>query len=560
MKFVVLVVLGIATSVLAQSQWQWEGKGSPDMTRLNAIASAFPQQGRLPNSLINLRPGSFLHELSPDLDIEGRVPFCFRFGEGDVLPPQTELSVLRSPRANRLIHEPDCIRVPLSPKSASDLRPASLTNPVDTILPTSMIRAADSRRAADGSGREEVSWTPLARQSLAYLGIMHSFRLATEPSTRNAMSNPVVGGYFQSLGALHGWSDGDTYYENYLGHPIEGAVSGYLLIHNDPRYRNVEFGRSRDYWMSRLRAYAFAWAFSEQFEIGLLSEASIGQIQRYCCAYGFVDHVITPNGGILWIVGGDIVDKYVTRRMIEDHTRNSAVRAVARGVLNPPLSFANFMAGQYPWHRENRPGVRDYDGELHLRVENRVPLEIRQVPSFELTATLPSVLQFGRLSCVGGGGVGAFRLTDSWQWTAEVSGCTFGNFEKNWSGDSLTFSTGPQWISHTSSRWSLHFGMRLGGQKVTQEYVDPVKKQRVLHSLPPGKSVKDVRDEYTTHFETTGPSLVISGGTDLRLNRALALRAANVDYVRSWLDPINGYDLNQGYRVSTGLVLRMGTW
>jgi hypothetical protein len=525
---------------------------------MNAIVAAFPQPLRLPR-------GSVVRELSQDPNSERQALFCLGFGEGEALPPQPEFLILRSPRANSLIPEPVCLIFP-SPHSASGLRSMNMGSTVDTLtlpatmMPTNMIRVADSRIPVDSDARGEVSWTPLARQSLVYLGIMHSFRIATEPSTRNAMANPVAGGYFRSLGAMHGWSDGDSYYENYLGHPIEGAVSGYLWIHNDPRYRNVEIGRSRDYWMSRLRAYSFAWAFSEQFEIGLLSEASIGQIQRYCCAYGFVDHIITPNGGMLWIIGGDIIDKYVTRRMIEDHIRNPVVRAVARGVLNPPLSFANFMAGQYPWHRENRPGVRDYDGELHLRVENRVPLEIRQVPSFELTATLPSVFQFNRLSCVGGGGVGAFRLADSWQWTAEVSGCTFGNFENNWSGDSLTFSTGPQWISYNSSRWSPHFSMRLGGQKITQQHVDPVIKQRVLNSLPLGKRVKDVSDQYTTHFETTGLSLVISGGTDFRLNRALALRLANVEYVRSWLDPINGYDLNQGYRVSTGLVLRMGTW
>ena len=510
--------------------------------------------------MIDLAPASFLHKLSPDLNVERRVPFCFRSDKDDILPPQSEHSLLRSPLANSLIQEPACLISTLSPGSAIGLRSMNLSNPVGSLtLPTSIIRAADSPRPAEGTGRDEVSWTPLARQSLIYLGVMHSYRLATEPSTRNAMSNPVVGGYFRSLGAMHGWSDGDDYYENYLGHPIGGAVSGYLWIHNDPRYRNVEFGRSRDYWMGRLRAYAFAWAFSEQFEIGLLSEASIGQIQRYCCAYGFVDHVITPNGGALWMIGGDILDKYVIRR-IEDRTRNPVVRAVARGVLNPPLSFANVLAGEFPWHRENRPGVRDYGGELYLRVENAAPPAFRRVPTFELTATLPSVLLFDRLSCVGGGGVGAFRLTDSWQWTAEVSGCTFGDFEKNWSGDSLTFSTGPRWISHTSSRWSPHFGVRLGGQKITQQYTDPVIKQRVLNSLPGKSADDDVSDKYTTHYETTGLSLVIGGGTDVRLNRALALRVANVDYVRSWLDPINGYDLNHGYRVSTGLVLRMGTW
>ena len=406
--------------------------------------------------------------------------------------------------------------------------------------------------------RSEVKWVSLVRQSLNYLAVMHAFRIATEPSTRAALPNPVVGGYFQALGAMHGWSDGDGYYENYLGHPIEGAVSGYIWIHNDPRYRIVEFGGSRDYWMSRLRAYVFAWAFSEQFEIGLLSEASIGQIQRYCCAYGFVDHVITPNGGMIWMIGGDILDRYVVRS-IEDHTRNRVVRILARGVLNPPLSFANLMTGQLPWHRENRASVSDYNGQLYLRVDNP-PSQKRQIPTFEMTATLPSVLRFDRVSCIGGGGVAAFQLNDFWQWTVEASGCTLGNFASNWSGDSLTFTTGPQWISHSTGRWSPHFAIRVGGQKVTQEYVNPILKKIILGSLPPGTNPNKVRNEYTTHYETTGVSLSISGGADLRLNQVMALRVANLDYVRSWLSPLNGYDFTQGYRISTGLVLRIGTW
>jgi hypothetical protein len=69
-----------------------------------------------------------------------------------------------------------------------------------------------------------------------------------------------------------------------------------------------------------------------------------------------------------------------------------------------------------------------------------------------------------------------------------------------------------------------------------------------------------MRHAYAKEYETTGVSLSFSGGADLRLNRALAFRVANFDYIRSWLHPINGYEFNQGYRLSTGLVLRVGTW
>jgi hypothetical protein len=119
--------------------------------------------------------------------------------------------------------------------------------------------------------------------------------------------------------------------------------------------------------MSRLRAFGFAWAFSEQFEVGPLSEASLGQIQRCCCAYDLVDHVITPTAGLGWLVGEDIIDKHVVRK-IEDRTRNRAIRiiSIARVGLNPPESFANVLAFDPPWHRDNRPGIRNYDGEFYL--------------------------------------------------------------------------------------------------------------------------------------------------------------------------------------------------
>jgi hypothetical protein len=277
---------------------------------------------------------------------------------------------------------------------------------------TTLIAPSDAR--APG-----VHWKALMHGSLSYLGSMHSFRLLTEADTRQSLHNSVIGGYFKALGAMHGWSDGDGYYENYLGHPIEGAVSGYMWIHNDPRYRAVQFGADRDYWMSRLRAYAFAWAFSEQFEIGPISEASI---QRYCCACGFVDHVITPNGGMVWMVAGDAIDRYVTVPL-ENSTHKAVLRILARSVLNPPQSFANLMMFQYPWHRENRGTAANYDREMYLRPSRSLASAVSFdanvsgsiVPRFELTAPVPSFRHVGGLDCIGGGAIGAFRAAEFWQ-------------------------------------------------------------------------------------------------------------------------------------------------
>jgi len=407
----------------------------------------------------------------------------------------------------------------------------------------------------------KVQWAALFGSSLRYLALMHSYRVMTEAGTRYSLKHDAFwGGYLAALGAMHGWSDGDGYYENYLGHPIQGAVSGYIWLHNDPRYRRVQFGKDPNYWKSRLRAYAFAWAFSEQFEVGPVSEASIGQIQRYCCAFGFVDHVITPNGGMIWLVGEDAIDRYVVRK-IEDHTRNQWIRIPARIAFNPLLSFANVMNLEYPWHRENRLDPDRYEPGSFVPEQTTATEKNSFVPSFEITATVPSFLNIGGLSCLGGGAVAGFRLSDNWQWTAEVGGCTLGNsLPKDWSGDSLTFTTGPQWIRHTKGRWSPHVHLRFGGQKITELHMNQLERQLVEQLVPPGVKLSNYYNLFTTSYESTGPSVTIGGGLDYRLSAAIALRVGGVEYVHSWLDPVHGANFNNGARFTTGMILRLGTW
>lgn len=409
-----------------------------------------------------------------------------------------------------------------------------------------------------------VNWKTLFEASTRYLGVMHGFRIVTEAGTRDGLRGNLLGGYFKALGAMHGWSDGDGYFENYLGHPIQGAVSAYIWTNNDPRFSHVQFGKDPDYWKSRLRAYAFSWAFSEQFEIGPISEASIGQIQRYCCQYGFVDHIITPNLGLAVMVGEDFVDKSVVRR-IENHTSNVGIRIASRIVLNPMQSFANLMSWRYPWHRENRDAPTFYDGQLHqspVRHEMQIGrFELPIVPTLEIAATVPSVMEIGGLSCLGGGAVAGLRLTDRWQWSLEVSGCTLSqSLPKNWSGDSLTFTTGPQWILHTQSRWTPHAHFRVGGQKITKQLADPGKRKQIQDKLPPGEDLNPYYDLFTTNYESTGFSLAMGTGLDYRLHPGVALRLANLDYVRSWLAEVNQTNFNHGLRFSAGVVLRLGTW
>lgn len=195
--------------------------------------------------------------------------------------------------------------------------------------------------------------------STRFLLFQQAFRLATESDTRAGLSGPFFRDYKDAVLNIHGWNDGDPFFVNYIDHPMEGSVAGFLEVAHDSRYRNVEFGKSSGYWKSRLRAMAFSAAFSLQFEIGPVSEASIGNIQKINSKAGVVDWVITPVVGMGWMVGEDVLDKYVVRRL-EARTNNHFTRILLRGVLNPTRSFANLMQGRVPWHRDTREGVRDF--------------------------------------------------------------------------------------------------------------------------------------------------------------------------------------------------------
>ena len=57
-----------------------------------------------------------------------------------------------------------------------------------------------------------------------------------------------------------------------------------------------------------------------------------------------------------------------------------------------------------------------------------------------------------------------------------------------------------------------------------------------------------------------GFSVAMGGGLDVALNRAIAVRVAEIDYSRSRLEALNGRDYSQGLRIGAGVVLKLGTW
>lgn len=209
---------------------------------------------------------------------------------------------------------------------------------------------------SDTSGLEDdFHWRPALLQSSLFLGVQHGFRMATEPGTRADLKGPFFADWGRALKGIRGWRDGDPFYVNYVGHPMMGAVSGFIYVQNDPRSRVAPFG-TETYWQSRLRAMVWSAAYSTVFEVGPASEASLGNVGLREGTAGAVDFVVTPIAGTGLLVLEDAVDRHVIRKL-EAQWDNRVYRIFVRSLLNPDRSMANLLRFKVPWHRDNRMGV-----------------------------------------------------------------------------------------------------------------------------------------------------------------------------------------------------------
>lgn len=253
----------------------------------------------------------------------------------------------------------------------------SLQNPAD--LDGGLLFEAERKPSETSeSANESIHWWSLLEQSFNFLVLEHSFRVATDPFLRYLLWHKPFWHDWAASNQhfyLNQWGDGDDFIVNYIGHPMEGGVTGNIFIVNDPKGRSLQFGRSRAYWMSRLRAMAYAAVYSAQFEAGpILSESAIGNEGGYfykpgcdphlTCSTpgkkpitnntGWVDFVITPTVGMGWIVLEDAIETEVVDRLAKSD--DGLGWKILRGSLTPTHVMANFVAGKTPWYRYRTDG------------------------------------------------------------------------------------------------------------------------------------------------------------------------------------------------------------
>jgi len=307
---------------------------------------------------------------------------------------------------------------------------------------------ARTEELSDGApAPQHVQWKPLLLQSLNFLLVEHGFRYAQQWYLRRlTLHKPFWYDYFKSLEHtdLSHWGDGDNSLTNYVGHPIEGAVTGYIWIQDDPAARTARFG-SGAYWRSRIKATGWAALYSLQFEEGpVLSEAALGnqggfyfvpgcgpapcskpgkEFKPPTVGTGWVDFVITPTVGLAWILMEDTISAKLMPRLAGDDP--SLAWRFLGAVLTPSHSMASFMAGRLPWARNSEPGaVRA--GSTQKKAEAGVETEM---PRLETGVHYVSLnLPMDSESCnkcrtvnSGVGGVFAYRLSRTFWFDSELN-------------------------------------------------------------------------------------------------------------------------------------------
>ena len=430
----------------------------------------------------------------------------------------------------------------------------------------------------------KVQWRAATRQSLLFVGIGHTFDLATEAGTRDAMLGPWLKDYLDSVGELRGWSDSDRFMAPYAAHPIQGAAFGFIERQNDPRYRNVEYGDGRVYYMSLLHSMAWAAIWHTEWKIGPASEASIGNVMLHASP-GFICLVNTATLGTVAMFAEDVADRYLITGL-ENRTTNRLLIVLARGFLNPGRSVAQAMALHYPWSRPNRLGLRGADYQLRKQlvaeykaggekpfvyVKPPGPVFEKQYPKeadIELTA-YPVYERFlgakGPNNCVGGGGSGASRLNPDFQLVGEVSGCLImGMPAVNQSGDMLFWGGGVRWTPLAAHHVSPFLQTMFGGRRVTHEILDAELRKQLLDGWGDGDGTLPhypKRSDYSVEVARIGPALSFGSGFDWVVTRAFAWRMVNVEYSHAWMGNVDNLIQPQNtLRITSGAVLRIGTW
>jgi hypothetical protein len=401
---------------------------------------------------------------------------------------------------------------------------------------------------------ERYHWSGLLGESLFFNVVENSFRIASDDQIRDLLAHkPFWRDWVESTRQfnMRRWNDGDDFLVNYVGHPMQGAVSGFIEIQNDPIGRQQEIGATRAYWMSRFRALLWATVYSTHSEISPIGEAGIGNeggwtyplncsvrctapgsYKKYTNNTGWVDFIITPAVGSLWILTEDALDRYVSDR-IQRNNQSRAFPKILRGALNPSRTMANAMRLKKPWYRDFQyNSQRESSDKIHFLPPDE-KIEAARLRRFRLAPYFVALpIGTGAQHCSGcfenpGGGLEADFLFTRWVGLSFAMGRQQGTLEKTPVFDSsiADWSMGARFI-HQGLRNAISLAVRPGllyDNYSVRPLIDPF---RIVYASQP------VRVN-TTHATTTA---MVSN--DFSVNRYISLRSSFGATVTRYRSPI----------------------
>jgi len=226
------------------------------------------------------------------------------------------------------------------PAVAQEREPPDTTAPVQGIAVEPNAGNASTARSTVDHRDGGIDWRPVLSESLLFLTAQHLARF-TEDRTASRLGGPFVNDWFDSVRSLNRFSDGGKITTNWVAHPMMGSVTTHILGQNDPEYLANKIGSGNGYWRAKGKQFLFATAYSIQFEIGPLSESSLGNIHQ-----ASIDLWLTSTLGTVWSVGEDLAAQSVIRPLRAKHPIWANTLTV---LLNPTRAFANVMAFKRPW-------------------------------------------------------------------------------------------------------------------------------------------------------------------------------------------------------------------
>ena len=152
---------------------------------------------------------------------------------------------------------------------------------------------------------------------------------------------------------------------------MHGAIAAYVEIQNSPTDARLQFG-DPGYGKSMLKGFLWATVFSTHSEISPAGEPGVGNeggftygvnCQYKCTAEnfhagdhytnnsGWVDFIVSPTAGMVWVVTEDLLDKYLNNKLVATHP-DRVWPLLVRGGLTPARSFSNILRGHVLWYRD----------------------------------------------------------------------------------------------------------------------------------------------------------------------------------------------------------------